>query len=123
MPNDEVGRAVELAACRCSGASLTSGEITEGVDDLDGALVESREAGGCICELEGRQISADTTLELVKLFTIGLGPGTSLVGAVGPVDSGAARSSSIVRDAARNFRLRLSALLLSFLRSWSNLNG
>ena len=32
----------------------------------------------------------DTTLELAKLFTIGLGPSTSLVGAVGPVDGGAA---------------------------------
>ena len=118
-----MGRVVERAACRCTGASLTCGENIEGVDDLDGALVESREVGCCICELERRQISADTTLELAKLFTIGLGPGTSLVGAVGPVDGGAAWSSSIVRGTSRNFRLRLSALLLSFLRFWSNLNG
>ena len=56
--NDEVGRVVEPAACRCTGASLTRGENIEGVDDLYGAFDESREVGCCICELEGRQISA-----------------------------------------------------------------
>lgn len=86
MPNDEVGREVEPAACRCTGALLTSGGNIGGADDLDGALVESRGVGCCICELDGRQISADTALELAELFIIDLGLGTSLVGAVEPVD-------------------------------------
>jgi len=83
--NDEVGRVVETAR-RWTGALLTSGENTEGVDDLGGTLVESREVVCCVCELDGRQVSADTALERAELFAIGLDSGILLVGAVGPVD-------------------------------------
>ena len=83
---DEVARLVEAAACRCTDALLTTGENTEGADGLDGALVESKAVPCCICELDGSWISADTALEPANLFTIGLGCGTSLVGAAGAVD-------------------------------------